>query len=157
MPIISKNYGYLTKEDKLINRAIKCLESRIAYVDDTIHSSTDVKTYLRLKLADQPNETFFVIFMNTAHGILSFEQLFNGSINEAPVYPRIIVKKALDYNASAVILAHNHPSGSCEPSNDDIQTTRKIREILGIIEVELLDHIIVTHSDCYSFTENGLK
>ncbi len=144
------------KEDRLISRAIKCLESRILNINDYIKNSDDVKAYLRLKFSDQLNETLFAIFMNNNHGILAFEKLFNGTINEAPVYPRVIVKKALDYNASAVILAHNHPSGNCEPSRSDIAITRKINEILDIIDVRLLDHLIVTHSECYSFTENRL-
>jgi DNA repair protein RadC len=76
-----------------------------------LNASPEVKNYLRLQLAMEANEVFGVIFLNQQHRILAFEKLFQGTINEASVYPRVIVQRALHHNAASLILAHNHPSG----------------------------------------------
>jgi DNA repair protein RadC len=142
--------------DRLIVRALKCLESRLRYGAEKINNSSDVKSYLQLRLADEPNEVFAVMFLTNSHRLLAYERIFNGTINEAAVYPRVIVQKAIKYNAAAVIVAHNHPSGNSEPSIGDKEVTRNLKRVLDIINVKLLDHIIVTYQYCYSFADHHL-
>src|SRR5205085_12160017 len=118
--------------------------------------SREVCTYLQLHLANEKNEVVSTLFLDNQHRLLAFEKLFYGTINEAVIYPRIIVQKALEHNAAAIILAHNHPSGKCDTSSADREITRQIRTILEIINVRLLDHIIVSYPQTYSFAEQGL-
>ena len=99
---------------------------------------------------------FAAMFLSNSHRLLAFEKLFTGTVNEAVVYPRIVVQRALEKNAAAVIVAHNHLSGNCEPSNGDKEITRDLKRVLGIVNIDLLDHFIVTHHATYSFAEHTL-
>ena len=94
--------------------------------------------------------------MNTQNSLLKSESLFHGTIDSASVYPREVVKKALEYNASAVIFAHNHPSGIAEPSSADLAITKRLVAALELINVRTLDHMIVGESEVVSFAERGL-
>jgi DNA repair protein RadC len=143
-------------ETKLMARALRCLEKRLRYNSEILNNSQDVCTYLQLQLAEERNELFAVLFLDSQHRLLAFEKLFFGTINESAVYPRVIVQKALEYNAAKVIFAHNHPSGSCNPSSGDKEVTRDLQKILSIVSVTALDHIIVSHKSTYSFAEHGL-
>lgn len=107
------------------------------------------------KLSGMEREVFAVLFMDNNHHVLSYEELFYGTVDGASVYPREVVKAALKVNAAAVILAHNHPSGNAEPSRSDEMITRRIREALEYIDVRVLDHLIVG-SDITSMAERGL-
>jgi DNA repair protein RadC len=102
------------------------------------------------------NEVFFVLFLNNQKCLIAFEKLFHGTINEAAVYPRVVLQKALAYNAAAIILAHNHPSGECMPSTADIEITQTLQKVLKIIDISVLDHVIVSQRDSYSFAEHGV-
>ncbi len=115
-----------------------------------------VKDYLRLKIGFETREVFTAIFLDTAMRILALEELFFGTLNEAAVYPREIAKRALACHAAHVILAHNHPSGSLEPSIPDRQITKTIHEALLLLDIKLLDHLIITQSSYFSFAEHGL-
>jgi DNA repair protein RadC len=116
-----------------------------------------IKTYLIQKLKDQTREVFAVIFLDHQHHILAYEEPFKGSIASASVHPREITRLALKYNASAVILAHNHPSRVAEPSQSDILLTQELKRALALIEVRVLDHIIVgDFANCSSLAEKGL-
>ena len=106
--------------------------------------------YLRLQLANEDREVFGVIFLNSDNKLISFEKLFFGTINEATIHARIVVKRALELNSTAVILAHNHPSGNPMSSGHDIAITQSLKKILNIVDVKLLDHIIVTKKECSS-------
>lgn len=143
-------------ESRLIARALKCLETRLRYGSDQLNSSQNVFSYLRLNLAVEKSEVFAVLFLTNQNRLLAFEKLFKGTINEAPVYPRVVVQKALELNAAGIILAHNHPSGNCEPSRMDREITQKLKEILKIIDVRVVDHVIVAQDKNFSFVENGL-
>ena len=101
-------------------------------------------------------EAFYMCCLNSQNQLNYAALVHEGTINEAPVYPRIIVETALRYQANSVILAHNHPGGSLRPSSADIEVTRKISEALKTISVKVVDHIIVSGNDYYSFAENGL-
>jgi DNA repair protein RadC len=98
---------------------------------------------------------FACLFLDSAHRILAFREIFTGSINTATVHPREVVKKALQLNAAAVILAHNHPSGESNPSDKDIELTHTLKDILKIIDVRVLDHLVIGE-EIYSFADCGL-
>ena len=149
-------YSLSQSDTKLVARALRCLEKNLRYNSEILNKSQIVCSYLRLQLADERNEVFAVLFLDSHHRLLAFEKLFYGSINESHVYPRVIVQKSLEHNAAKVIFAHNHPSGNCDPSNTDIELTRELQRILSIISVAVVDHIIVTREHSYSFAEHGL-
>lgn len=123
--------------------------------EDEFTAPDIVKTYLTLSLALEEREHFHVLFLNKQHKLLLDARLFSGTIDGASVYPREVVKQALHCNAAAVILAHNHPSGICVPSEADKSITDKIRQALATVDIRTLDHIIVGQMETYSFAEQG--
>lgn len=112
--------------------------------------------YLRVKLGVLEHEVFVVVLLDTRHRLIETLELFRGTIDSTSVYPREVVKEALARNASAVILAHNHPSGTAEPSQADEAITRRLREALALVDIRVLDHLIVAGQDVASFAERGL-
>lgn len=121
-----------------------------------ITSPNETREFLMLELAILEREVFFCIFLDNQHRVLIAESCFQGTIDGANVYPREIVKRALTLNASAVILAHNHPSGLAEPSAADRTITRKLIDALALIEVRVLDHFVIGGAEYYSFAERGM-
>lgn len=119
-------------------------------------SSQVVMGYLRHALGGLQRETFACLYLDTRHRLIAFEKLFFGSVDRASVYPREVLKRALAHNAAAVIFAHNHPSGVPEPSASDIQMTAELKQLLGRIEVAVLDHVVVGQGREVSFAERGL-
>lgn len=115
-----------------------------------------VHAYLVSQLRHQKREVFSCLFLDSQHQVITYQELFHGSINSASVHPREVVKAALSYNAAALILAHNHPSGVAEPSLADQQITDQLVSALALIEVKVLDHIIVGAQHPVSFAERGL-
>jgi DNA repair protein RadC len=118
-----------------------------------------VKDYLALHLAPLPHEVFMVLFLDAQHRLLRMEEMFRGTLTQTSVYPREVVKRALQLNAAAVVLAHNHPSGVAEPSRADEFLTQALKNALQLIEVRVLDHFVVGRegSDAVvSFAERGL-
>lgn len=115
-----------------------------------------VRSYLTAQLRHQPREVFAVMLLDSQHRLLQFEELFYGTINAAPVYPREIIKLVVKYNAAAVIIAHNHPSGLAEPSQSDQRVTERIKEALNVIDVALLDHFVIGTEGTVSFAERGM-
>ena len=113
-------------------------------------------TILREQLAAREHEVFICIFLDNPHRVIAMDEMFRGTIDGASVHPREVVKCALQYNAAAVILAHNHPSGVPEPSKADISLTRRLTDALALIDVRVLDHFIVGGSELVSFAERGL-
>ena len=114
-----------------------------------------VRRFLSARLRDLPHEVFACLFLDNRHRVIRFEELFRGTIDGAAVPPREVVKTALGYNAAAVILAHNHPSGIAEPSQSDRRITERLREALGLVDIRLLDHFVVGDGDPVSFAERG--
>ena len=149
---------YLTKknESTIIDIAIDLLEKSFKKEKIILDSAEKVKDYLRLQLATEEREVFSVIFLDSSLCFLSFEKLFFGTINKSAVHPRIVVKRALELNAAAVILAHNHPSSSSNISTEDADVTRELKDILKVIDVKTLDHIIITKTEAKSSAESGL-
>lgn len=123
---------------------------------DALTSPGSVRDYLRLNLAGREHEVFCGIFLDSQHRVLAIEELFRGTLSQASVYPREVVKRALALNAAAVILAHNHPSGIAEPSAADRHLTTLLKDTLALIDVRVLDHFIVTQQVVTSFAERGL-
>lgn len=109
----------------------------------TIRNSTDAKEAIHHILMEYQCEMFGCLFLDNQYRVLAFKEMFRGTINSATVHPREIAKEALQLNAAAVILAHNHPSGVVDPSVNDIELTAKLKEILLIIDVRVLDHLVI--------------
>lgn len=109
-----------------------------------------------LKLAGEESEVFSAIFLDNRHRVLSYDELFYGTVSGASVHPREVVKRALQHNAAAVIFAHNHPSGVAEPSRADVGLTRRLKDALALVDVSVMDHIVVGHGETASFAERGL-
>lgn len=135
--------------------ARRSLASRLAQTP-VFDSPQAVKDYLQLQLASKPHEVFAVLFLDTQHRLLAFEELFRGTLNQASVYPREVVKRALALNAAAAILAHNHPSGVAEPSRADEALTQALKAALALVDVRVLDHFVVARGSVVSFAERGL-
>lgn len=114
------------------------------------------KEFLCAKLAGLECEVFAVLFLDTQHRLIEYVEMFRGTIDGAPVYPREVVKEALRLNAAAVVLAHNHPSGSATPSSADKALTRRLREALNLMDIRMLDHIVVAGCTAVSMAEKGL-
>lgn len=116
-----------------------------------------VRDFLQVRLnASLQHEVVGVIYLTAQHELIAYDEPFRGTITQAAVYPREIVKAALAHNAAAVIIAHNHPSGQAEPSRSDVTLTKQLREALALVEVRLLDHIIVAGKDTVSLAERAL-
>lgn len=114
------------------------------------------RSYLRLELGDRHNELFGILFLDNRHRVLAKEDLFFGTIDGASVHPRVVVARALTLNAAAVVLYHNHPSGVAEPSQADLRITQRLKDALGLVDIRVLDHLIVSYEDTTSLAERGL-
>ena len=127
--------------DEILDQAKAILVTSLCKGDgDVMSSPAVVSDYLRLQLATQEREIFACLFLDNRHRLIAFEELFQGTIDGASVHPREVVKAALHYNAAALILAHNHPSGVAEPSQADQRITQRLRDALALIDVRVLDH-----------------
>lgn len=148
--------------DQWVNGALEALhqhfltEPLFSLRSNTFTSPDITKNYLTLILARETNEQFHVLFLDNQHRLIEDNRMFTGTIDGASVYPRVVAQRALEVNASAVIFAHNHPSGICVPSSADIQITEKLKTCLLTFDIRVLDHIIVGHMDTYSFAEHGV-
>ena len=114
-----------------------------------------VRDYLKLNIGAKPHEVFLALFLDAQHRLLATEELFRGTLAQTSVYPREVVKRALEVNAAAVVFAHNHPSGLAEPSRADELLTAALRNALELVDIRTLDHFIVAGSRVYSFSEHG--
>ena len=115
----------------------------------------EIREFLRLHLGSLDHEIFCCFYLNNRRRLIAFEELFRGTVDCAQVHPRDVLRQALQHNATAVIFAHNHPSGSLEPSAADDFITRRLKDLLSLMDVLVLDHLIVGESGCYSFAEAG--
>ena len=121
-----------------------------------LHSPRDAVALCKSLCAGHQVEHFGAVWLDTRHRVLHAETLFTGTIDGATIYPRVVVKRALELNAAAVILTHNHPSGVAEPSEADRTITLKLSKALALVEIRLLDHLVVTGDACVSLAERGL-
>lgn len=141
----------------LIHKALKVMESKAAKKrgSDNFDCPGFSKQYFLLRLSDYECEYFSVAFLNNQNRLIACENMFRGTIDGASVYPREVVKAVLQYNAAALVLAHNHPSGVLEPSRADHAITQRLKDALALIDVKVHDHIIVGGGDALSFSEEG--
>lgn len=123
----------------------------------TVLDSPDaVKHYLQLHLGSRPHEVFAVLFLDAQNRLLAMEEIFRGTLTQTSVYPREVVLRALHHQAGAVVLSHNHPSGTVQPSRADEALTQTLKAALALVDVRVLDHIIVGHGDALSMAQKGL-
>jgi len=115
-----------------------------------------VRDYLRLQLGEREHEVFAVLFLDAQHRLIRFDEMFRGTLTQTSVYPREVARRALDLNAAAVVLAHNHPSGAAEPSRADEFLTQALKAALQLVDVRVLDHLVVGRAQVVSFAERGL-
>ncbi len=123
--------------------------------ETSLTSPQDTKIYLQSIMRDYQQEIFGCLMLDNKHRVITFRELFRGSISSASVYPREVVKQALSDNAAAVILAHNHPSGIAEPSESDLQITQRLVDALQLVDIRVLDHLVVG-DEVVCFSERGL-
>lgn len=143
------------KGDRIIRQALKVLEQRMR-AGASLTSPGAVRDYLRLLLHDREHEVFVCLWLDAQHCVLATDEIFRGTLTQTSVYPREIVKVALQRNAAAVIFAHNHPSGVAQPSQADELLTRNLRDALDLMDIKVLDHFIVAGAHAISFAERGL-
>jgi DNA repair protein RadC len=160
MSFIQENGGMYSvsspvSEDQIIEQAQRILRGRLLS-SETLSSPVATRSYLQMKLSDYDREVFAVVFLTSQHQVIEYEELFQGTVDGAAVYPRVVVKRALELNATAVILAHPHPSGDATPSQADKRITERLVSALALVDIRVLDHIIVSCEGSYSFAENGL-
>lgn len=142
--------------DATILRAMAILERRLREPGDVLGSPGQVRAFLMLHLAELEHEAFAALFLNAQNGLIEYRELFRGTLKETSVYPREVVKEALRLNAAAVVFAHNHPSGMCEPSRADEALTQALKRALALVDVKVLDHFIIAGHYPLSFVERGL-
>jgi DNA repair protein RadC len=145
---------YSEYEQQAINVALEAIQSRLK-TSNIYSSPSDVSSFLKINLAAEPDEWFAVMFLTSQHQLIAFEKLFRGTINSSSVHIRVIARQALEWNAAAVVLAHNHPSGISEPSRADRAITDRIKDALQVFDVTVLDHFVVTADETCSFAELG--
>ncbi len=115
-----------------------------------------VRDYLQLQLGGRPHEIFAVLFLDSQHRLIVLEELFRGTLTQTSVYPREVVVRALALNAASVVLAHNHPSGTAQPSRADEALTQTLKAALALVDVRVLDHFVVTSTEAVSMAQRGL-
>jgi DNA repair protein RadC len=149
-------FTYATPEE-VIDAAKSIMESMMKKRGIGMADTETVGNYLKMRLGAEEREVFCVLFLDSQHQLIAVENLFYGTLDGASVYSREVVKAALRHNAGAVVLSHNHPSiGSLEPSRADLKITKRLQEALELVEVRVLDHVIVSGSECMSFAQRGL-
>ena len=147
---------FRSEDDAIIAEALRILEARIRANPEPLTSPQAVKDYLRLKLHDVEHEVFGCVWLDTQNRVIDLGEIFRGTLSQTSVYPRELVKLALQHNAAAVVLYHNHPSGVADPSHADINLTKSLKDALALVDVRVLDHFIVTAATVLSFAERGL-
>ena len=141
------------EKDSLIALALRVLEPTVRY--DAFTDAESTKRFLCLRFAREPNELFACAYLDTRHRLIELAELFRGTIDGCSVHPRVVAQHALSLGAGACILAHNHPSGDPTPSRADIRITERIREVLALFDIRVLDHIIVGRDGAVSLAAEG--
>lgn len=155
MSTINLSPVFPANEQRVIQRALRLLEKYQRQPSESFTSASLTKTWLQLQMAHLEQEVFIVMYLDNQHCLLERETLFTGTLSHTEVHPREVVKSALKHNAAAVILAHNHPSGTTEISQQDKYVTQRIAKALALVEVRVLDHLVVG-KEVVSFAECGL-
>lgn len=145
----------LAASDEVLQAAQRLLAERIRQ-REVLTSPQAVRDSLRVRLSTLEHEVFAVLMLDAQHRFLEYLELFRGTVTQTSVYPREVVKEALARNAAALVLVHNHPSGSARPSKADELLTRTLQTTLAMVDVRVLDHLVVGASEVVSFAESGL-
>lgn len=143
------------RDDAMIAMALRILEARATTTGPLFCDPDVAGRFFRLRIGGEAREHFEVAFLDTRNRLIGVERLFSGSIDGAEVHPRIVVQRALLQNAAAVLLAHNHPSGHCEPSAADRAITSRLKDALALVEVRVLDHLVVAADQHTSMAQLG--
>lgn len=151
-----ENAGTVAHEDAVIAQALEILTARMRHSGISMQSPNTVRDWLRLRIGGKQHEEFGCLWLSAQHELIEAGEMFRGTLMQTSVYPREVVKEALRLNAAAVIFYHNHPSGAAEPSTADELLTRTLKEVLGLVDVRVLDHFVVTAQKTTSFAEKGL-
>ena len=146
---------YNCEDNATVTLALRILESRLLKKEHYFKCPEDTENYLKLKLATLEHEEFHCLFLDNQHALIKHECLFTGTIDGSSVYPREVLKRALQLNAAALIFAHNHPSGNCAPSQADKDITKKLKDAASLLDIRVLDHIIIGGINSYSLANNG--
>ena len=152
----SLRIGLRARERAVIDRALAILGTYMRTTNCLYDTPCTVKSYLRLQFEGEPVEHFGVLYLDSQHHGIAFERHFTGTLTQTSVHPREIVCAALRHGASAVVLAHNHPSDKTTPSRADEALTQTIKAALVLVDVRMLDHVIVGRGDALSMAEQGL-
>jgi DNA repair protein RadC len=139
----------------VMEMARRALQQRLADAP-VFDSPAAVKQFVALAIGALPHEVFSVLFLDSQHRLLKHDEMFRGTLSQTSVYPREVVRRALELNSAAVILAHNHPSGTAEPSRADEFLTQSLKSALQLVDVRVLDHLVVGRGTVVSFAERGL-
>lgn len=124
--------------------------------DDALTNPQAALEYVQTRLARREHEVFAVVFVDNRHRVIAFEEMFRGTVDGSTVHSREVVKAALSHNAAAVVLVHNHPSGVAEPSKADHTLTQRLTDALALVDIRVLDHFVLAHSESTSFAQRGL-
>lgn len=143
-------------ETRLVARALRVMEKSLVNREVSVSSPGEVRRYLSLRMFALQHEVFVVLLLDSRNRLIAARELFRGTVTQTAVYPREVVKAALVENATAVVLAHNHPSGVAEPSQADRMLTDALRRALATVDIVVLDHLVVAGTSTYSFAEHGL-
>ena len=142
-------------DDEIIAKANDIIKKRLKD-KVSLTSPTEVFNFVSPYFCSMNTEEFWVMFLNTRHQVIEFTCMFKGTIDGACVYPRVVAQRALELNAAAIILAHNHPSGIGEPSLADQAITRRTKDALGLLEIRLLDHFVFAGGEHVSMASRGM-
>ena len=124
---------------------------------DKLHGADEAAKHFNMLFGEDPaREHFGIIYLNGANKVINSEILFTGSLTTSAVYPREVIKRAIEENAGAILVGHNHPSGNKQPSSDDLAITKKIKAACETVDITLHDHLILTSTGYYSFADNGV-
>ena len=145
----------LADADEVLLAAQRLLAGRVRGAD-MLNSPAMVKDFLRARLSHLPHEVFAVVHLDSQLRVVDYVEMFRGTVSQTSVYPREVVKDALSRNSSALLLVHNHPSGSTEPSRADEHLTQTLKSAAALIDVRVLDHLIVASDSVLSMAERGL-
>ena len=153
---LSFREGLNARERGTIDRALAIVGRTLRGPSVSLPNLDAIKEYVRLALGGEPVERFGVLYLDVQNRAIAFEIAFNGTLTQTSVYPREIVHAAIAHGAVAVVLAHNHPSGSTHPSRADEALTQTLKAGLALIDVRVLDHVIVDGTEALSMAEQGL-
>ena len=155
--VLNEKTGEYMTDGEIIELALAVLQHKFGQrTESMLNSPSAVRQYLTLRMAQLEHEVFMVLFLDSQNRAITIEEMFRGTLTQASVYPREIVKRALQLNACNVIFAHNHPSGVAEPSHADENLTQALKKALALVDVQVLDHFIVAGAKTLSFAERGL-